>query len=58
MKGNFTWEKASSTHVSFRFFTVAVCLERDREIVENWLITKTDFPPLDATCPERFRVMS
>ena len=26
-------------------------VERDREVVGNWLITKTSFRPLDVTCP-------
>ena len=44
---------------SFRFFTVFMLLEREREREtdrqigrsrENWLIAKTIFPPLDVTC--------
>ena len=28
-------------------------VERDREVVGNWLVAKTTFPPLDVTCPAR-----
>ena len=31
---------------------VVLFIETER-LWENWLITKTTFPPLDATCPAR-----
>ena len=35
-----------------RVLRCVVCLERETErLWENWLVTKTAFPPLDATCP-------
>ena len=33
---------------------VVLFIETER-LWENWLITKTTFPPLDATCPARAR---
>ena len=43
-------EQACSTRVSFRFFAVFVLFEREAgRLWENWLVTKTAFPPLDAT---------
>ena len=52
VKENSRSKQGCSTCVSFRFFTVLV-VERDREVVGNWLITKTTFPPLNVTCPVR-----
>ena len=37
--------------MSFRFFAVFVLFRETERLLENWLVVKTGFPPLDVTCP-------